>query len=84
MLAPASPTTYLLLLLPETMASRLDELLGGQDLMLPILAESMHQDWKMFSYDHWWQRANADNTKQMVCGRGNEARGDGGTLRIRR
>jgi hypothetical protein len=57
--------------------------LGDRASMLPAPVESMRREWKMFSYDHWSRRANADNTRQMNLAGGNEARGDGGSLRTR-
>lgn len=51
--------------------------------MLFTPGESIQLESKMFSYDHWSQQANADNTRQTRLAVGNEARGDGGSPRIR-
>jgi hypothetical protein len=64
-------------------ANQLDGLLEDQVSTLPALAGNTQSAWKMFSYDHWSRQANADSTKQTSLAGGNEARGDGGSLRIR-
>jgi hypothetical protein len=84
MLALASATTCHSSSPRETMDYHRGEILEGLDSMLFTLGGNMHLEWRMFSYDHWSRRANADNIRQMSRVGGNEARGDGGRPRTRR